>query len=481
MIEFAKLNLVYMIPELFLALSGMILLIAGVMRGNSMTSFLCWGAVFCFAVTASLVLGLVWDPAYAVNGLIVVDGFANFMKLVILLGLSVSIAISVSSLRHDDIARFEYPVLVLFAGLGMMLMVGANDLISLYVGLELQSLSLYVLAAIRSSSIKSAEAGMKYFVLGALSSGMLLFGMSLIYGFAGSTSYPVLAELLRGGDIALGVIFGMVFLLAGLAFKVSAVPFHMWTPDVYEGAPTPVTALFAIVPKVAAIALLMRLLFQVFPNMSADWVQIIWFISLASMAWGAFAGLAQDNIKRLLAYSSIGNLGYALIGLAAASPEGNAAVVIYMVIYMIMTAGTFAIVLCMRRDGVGVEKMTDLAGLSKNSPVLAYALAALMFSMAGIPPMAGFFGKLVIFKAAVASEMYVLATLGILTSVVAAFYYIRIIKLMFFDEPVDGFDRNIAFERRAVIFIVVLFVLGFIIQPDLLFNSAQGAVAALQP
>ncbi len=474
------LNLVILAPELFLAVAGMVLLIAGVIRGNAITAFLSWSTVFCFAIAASLILGMEWNSGTAVNDLLIVDGFASFMKLVILVGLAAAVTISVSALYEDHIIRFEYPVLVLFAGLGMLLMVGANDLLSVYVGLELQSLSLYVLASIRRTSNKSAEAGMKYFVLGALSSGMLLFGMSLIYGFAGSTSFPVLADVLSGENIPLGVVFGMVFLLAGLAFKVSAVPFHMWTPDVYEGAPTTVTALFAIVPKVAAIALMMRLLFQVFYGMAGDWMQIIWFISLASMTLGAFAGLAQDNIKRLMAYSSIGNLGYALIGLAAASPEGNASVVVYMTIYMIMTAGTFAIILCMRRDGLGVEKIADLAGLSKTSPVLAYALAVLMFSMAGIPPMAGFFGKMMVFKAAVAAELYWLAALGILTSVVAAFYYIRIIKLMFFDDPVEGFDRRIAFERRAVIFIVVLFVLGFIIEPGILMDSAAGAVSSLQ-
>lgn len=477
--EFVALNLSLLVPELFLAVAGMVLLILGVFRGNGFTSLLSWCVIFCFAVTAALVLGVDWDGGEAVNGMIVVDGFSSFMKLVILVGLAAALAISISALKQDHMLRFEYPILVLLAGVGMLFMVGANDLLSVYIALELQSLSLYVLASIRRSSLKSAEAGMKYFVLGALSSGMLLFGMSLIYGFAGSTSFPVLAEVINGGDVSLGLTFGLVFLLSGLAFKISAVPFHMWTPDVYEGAPTSVTALFAIVPKVAAIAMMMRILFEVFPNMTSEWVQIIWFISLASMVLGAFAGLAQNNIKRLLAYSSIGNLGYALIGLAAASPEGNTAVIVYMTIYMIMTAGTFAIILCMRRDGLGLEKISDLAGLSKNSPVLAYALAFLMFSMAGIPPFAGFFGKALVFKAAVASEMYVLATIGILTSVVAAYYYINIIKVMFFDEAAEKFDSKIAFERRTVILLVILFIVGFSISPDLLIDSASGAAQAL--
>ena len=473
------LNLILIVPELFLAVAGMVLLIAGVLRGNTITTFLSWSTVFCFAITAALILGLEWDRGTALFDMLIIDGFSSVMKLVILTGLAAALTISISSLSQDHILRFEYPILMLFAGLGMLLMVSANDLLAVYVGLELQSLALYVLAAIRRSSVKSAEAGMKYFVLGALSSGMLLFGMSLIYGFAGSISFPVLAETLSADSVPLGITFGMVFLLAGLAFKVSAVPFHMWTPDVYEGAPTPVTAFFAIVPKIAAIALLMRILFQVFPEVSDQWIQIIWFLSLASMTVGAFAALVQDNIKRLMAYSSIGNLGYAMIGLAAASPEGNAAVIVYMTIYMVMTAGTFAIILCMRRDGYALEKISDLSGLSKNSPILAYALAILMFSMAGIPPMAGFFGKLIVFKAAVASELYILAVLGVLTSVVAAYYYLRIIKVMFFDDPTERFDSDIPFERRAVIFIAILFVMLFMIYPSPLIESAAGAASSL--
>lgn len=477
--EAEGLKLILMTPEIFLALAGMVLLIAGVMRGNAMTPFLCWSVVFCFAITGALILGMEWRPETALYDMVVVDGFTNFMKLVILTGLAAAMTISVSTLSQDHMGRFEYPVLLLFAGLGMLLMVSANNLLSVYIGLELQSLALYVLASFRRASIKSAEAGMKYFVLGALSSGMLLFGMSLIYGFAGSTSFPALAQALGQGDIPLGLIFGMVFLLAGIAFKISAVPFHMWTPDVYEGAPTVVTALFAIVPKIAAIAIMMRILFDVFPAQSAEWGQVIWFISMGSMIVGAFAGLQQGNIKRLMAYSSIGNLGYALIGLAAASPEGNAAVIVYMSIYMVMTAGVFAIILCMRRDGFALEKISDLSGLSRHSPVLAYALAILLFSMAGIPPMAGFFGKMMVFKAAVASELYILAVLGILTSVVAAYYYLRIIKVMFFDEPAEKFDSGIAFEKRAVILLSVVFVIGFIAVPNVLIDSASGAAQAL--
>lgn len=475
-----SLNLVALAPELFLALAGMVLLIAGVVRGNVMTCFLTWSVMFCFAIAGSLVLSANWETVTALNSMVIVDGFGNFMKLVVLLGLIAALAISVSSLEQDHIARFEYPILVLFAGIGMLLMISANNMLSLYMALELQSLPLYVLAAFRRSSVKSAEAGMKYFVLGALSSGMLLFGISLIYGFTGSLQFDALAAFLAGDDaLSLGLVIGLVFLLAGLAFKISSVPFHMWTPDVYEGAPTAVTALFAIAPKIAALALLMRLLFQVFPDLSDQWQQIIWFMSLASMTWAGFAGLVQNNIKRLMAYSSIGNLGYALIGLAAVSTSGSSAAIIYMVIYMVMTIGAFGIVLSMRREGMPVERISDLAGYSKHAPVMAYVMAFLLLSMMGIPPLAGFFGKALVFMAAIEAEMYVLAVLGVITSVIAAYYYLRIIKVMFFDYAGMEFDTAVPFERRVVILIAMLFVIGFIVKPDLLIDSAKGAASSL--
>lgn len=473
-------NLVPLLPEIFLSLVGMGLLIVGVSQGNVSTRVVCWACAAGFAIAALILLGIGWETQTVLNGMFVMDKFAGFMKLLILTGLIAAMALSVRYIVQEGMERFEYPILIVFAGIGMMMMVSANNLLSLYMALELQSLSLYVLAAFHRNSVRSSEAGIKYFVLGALSSGMLLFGISLIYGFTGTIDFVVLSETVGSlGSIPYGLTFGLVFLLAGLAFKISAVPFHMWTPDVYQGAPTSVTALFAIVPKVAAFGLLMRLLFEPFMGMSEQWMQIIYFIAVGSMLVGAFAGIAQDNVKRLLAYSSIGNMGYALIGLVAGTPEGAGAVVLYLAIYMVMTAGVFAVVLSMRRQGMAVYKLKDLAGLSQTHPGMAYPLAILMFSLSGIPPAAGFFGKLVVFNAAVASGFYVLAVLGVVASVVAAFYYLRVIKVMFFDEPADAFDSDVPFARRAVLFIAVLFVLGFVIKPNLFVTSSFDAALVL--
>ncbi len=479
MSEFSWAYITPALPEMFLAIAGMVLLIAGVFRGNEGTKMLCWATIGSFALAATFLLGLDWERTTSFGGMFILDRFAGFMKLFVLLGLMVTMAISVRYLYQEQMARFEYPILVLFAGLGMMLMISANNLLSMYMGLELQALSLYVLAAFRRDHIKSAEAGIKYFILGALASGMLLFGASLIYGYTGSVGFDTIAATLSGTEPGLGLIIGLVFVLTGLAFKISAVPFHMWTPDVYEGAPTSVTALFAIVPKVAAMALLIRLLFGPFGPIIGEWQQIIWFLSMASMALGAFAAIAQDNIKRLMAYSSIGNMGYVLIGVVSGTMEGISAVVVYLVLYMIMTAGVFSIILTMRRGGVAVEKIGDLAGFSRTNPLMAYAMAILMFSMSGIPPLAGFFGKMLIFKAAVASGFYILAVLGILTSVVAAFYYLRVVKVMFFDEPADAFDPQPAFSKQAVVFASVGFILLFILSPDSLVTTGMNAASAL--
>ncbi len=466
-------------PEIFLACAGMVLLMVGAFRGNEGTRTICWGTVAAFALTAMFLLGTSWEKTVIFNGMFVLDQFAGFMKLFVLTGLMTTISISVRYLYLEQLARFEYPILVLFAGLGMMLMISSNSLLSMYMGFELQSLSLYVLAAIRRNHAKSAEAGIKYFVLGALASGMLLFGISLVYGFTGSVGFEAIADSLRGATAPPGVIIGMVFILVGIAFKVSAVPFHMWTPDVYEGAPTSVTALFAMVPKIAAMAVLMRLLFGPFGPIADEWQQVIWFLAAASMGVGAFAAIVQKNIKRLMAYSSIGNMGYALVGVAAGTAEGAGAVVVYLALYMIMTAGVFSIIMFMRRGGVAAEEISDLAGLSRTSPLMAYAMAILMFSMSGIPPMAGFFGKLLVFNAAVASGLYTLAVLGVLSSVVGAFYYLYIIKVMFFDEPADAFDRQLSFSKRAVILLSVIFVLAFILSPDVLIQTSISAASAL--
>lgn len=477
MIDF---NLIPVLPEMFLAMAAMGLLVVGVAHGNGSTQVVIWACVSALVIAACLLFGMSWERQVVLNGMFVFDNFAGYMKLLVILGLVTALAISGKYLELLRMNRFEYPVLIVLAGIGMMLMISSNNLLALYMGLELQSLSLYVLAAFNRNSLRAAEAGIKYFILGALSSGMLLFGISLIYGYTGSIDYGVIGATLSGlSALPFGVIFGLVFILAGLAFKVSAVPFHMWTPDVYQGAPTSVTALFAIVPKVAAIALLMRLLFEPFAAAQGQWVQIVYFLSLASMIVGAFGAIAQTNLKRLFAYSSIGNMGYALIGIVAGTPEGAGAVILYMLIYMVMTAGVFAIIIGMRHDGIRANHISDLSGISATNPVLAYAMAIFMFSMSGIPPLAGFFGKLFIFQSAVAEQYYILATLGILTSVVAAFYYLKIVKVMFFDESVEPFEKDIPFARRVVLFVAVAFLLAFIFRPEAIVNSAQSAAASL--
>ena len=466
-------------PELFLAVAGMLLLVIGVLRREGNLRMVSWGSVLAFTI-ALLIMAqgneIGGDPV--LNGMFVQTNFTFFMKILVIGGLITSIALSVQYLQQDKIFRFEYPLLVLFAGIGMMLMISANDMLSLYMGLELQSLSLYVLAAIRREQGRSAESGMKYFILGAISSGMLLFGISLLYGFTGSTNFDVIGATLTE-EVSLGAVIGFIFILAALAFKISAVPFHMWTPDVYEGAPTSVTALFALVPKIAAFALIIRLLFIPFAALNEQWFQVMWLLAFLSMAVGAFAGLRQNNIKRLLAYSSIGNVGYALIGIVAGGEAGLTAIIVYLTLYMVMTAGVFAIVLCMRRDDYGVEDISDLAGLSHHSPWLAYPLAILLFSMSGIPPMAGFFSKYMIFQASIESGLYVLAVFGVLTSVVAAYYYLRIIKTMFFDEADEKFDDDIEFPRRIVIGLSLLVVLGFIFNPSPLIQMSANAVHGL--
>src|SRR5690606_5650261 len=381
--------------------------------------------------------------------LFIVDQFAVFMKALVLIGSASAIVLAVRFNANEGLDRFEYPVIVVLATLGMMMMISANDFIALYLGLELQSLSLYVLAAFRRDSVRSTEAGLKYFVLGALSSGLLLYGASLIYGFAGSTGFDALARVLAAGapeSTWIGVVFGLVFVSAGLAFKVSAVPFHMWTPDVYEGAPTPVTAFFAVAPKVAALALFVRAMLTPFGDISAEWQQIVIVISVLSMILGAFAAIAQTNIKRLMAYSSIGHVGYAWIGLAAGTEEGIRGILIYLLIYVAMTLGTFAVILAMRQKDQMVESVNDLAGLARTHPGMALVMAAFMFSLAGIPPLAGFFGKFYVFMAAINAELYTLAVIGVLSSVVGSYYYLRIVKLMYFDEAAEPLAKPVRGE-----------------------------------
>ncbi|MDR3518251.1 MAG: NADH-quinone oxidoreductase subunit NuoN [Azospirillaceae bacterium] len=468
------------LPEIFLVLCGFALLLYGVFRGDRSTRSVGYLAVLALVITARLVIGGADGRAVTFEGLYVVDSFARFMKVLVLLGSAFSILIARGYLERENMKRPEFAVLIVLATFGMLMMISANDLISLYVGLETQSLALYVVAAMRRDNAKSSEAGLKYFLLGALSSGMLLYGASLVYGFSGTTNFDGVARLLmQGNHPSVGLVAGLVFVAAGLAFKVSAVPFHMWTPDVYEGAPTPITAFFAVAPKVAAVALFVRVLVGPFGEMVGEWRQIIYFCSVASMLLGSFAAINQHNIKRLMAYSSIGHIGYALVGLAAGTEEGVRGVLIYMAIYVFMNVGAFAVILSMRQKGRMVEEIADLGGLSRRQPMLAAAMAVFMFSMAGIPPMAGFFGKLYVFLAAIQAQLYVLAVLGVLTSVVGAFYYLRIIKVMYFDQPAPAFDGPVEFEVSAVLTVTGLFTLLFFVFPSPILSAAARAAAAL--
>ena len=456
------------LPEIVLAVLTLALLMLGVFRKSDASDVVTLGALVALAITALLVIFAPDHQALAFHGALMVDTFARVMKVLALFGSAAALVLSVSFMKRDGTQRFEYPVLILLATIGMMLMISANNLIALYMGLELQSLSLYVLAAINRDSARASEAGLKYFVLGALSSGMLLYGASLVYGFTGSTEFPEIAAHLTKSGATIGMVFGLVFVIAGLAFKISAVPFHMWTPDVYEGAPTPVTAFFAAAPKVAAMALFTRTMMDAFGAIQPAWGQIIVVIAIASMALGAFAAIGQSNIKRLLAYSSIANMGYALVGLAAGTQEGVQGVVVYMIIYMIMTLGAFACILAMRRKGHMIEEISDLAGLSRNHKGLAFVFSMLMFSMAGIPPLAGVFGKYFVFLAAVKAGLYALAIIGVITSVVGAYYYLRVVKIMYFDEPKEAFEpmdgevKLIAYASGAF---TLLFVLPWIASP----------------
>jgi len=482
-------DLIPAMPELFMAVAIMTLLMLGVFqkggtddRDTGSARAISWLSLLTLGLTLLLVGTLSGERLVAFNNMFISDAFAIFCKVLVLLGSALTLVIARGFLERHGMARFEYPILVVFATLGMMLMISANDLIALYLGLEMQSLSLYVIAAFQRDDTRSTEAGLKYFVLGALASGMLLYGSSLIYGFAGTTNFDQLGELFghhHGGSPGMGVIFGIVFILAGLAFKVSAVPFHMWTPDVYEGAPTPITAFFSVAPKIAALALFMRVMVGPFGDLLAQWQQIIIFVSIASMVLGAFAAINQRNIKRLMAYSSIGHVGYALIGIAVGNADGIRGVLIYLAIYLIMNVGTFACILCMRRGERMVENIDDLAGLSKSHPMLAMAMAVFMFSMAGIPPLAGFFGKLYVFLAAIEAELYALAIIGVLTSVVGAFYYLRIIRVMYFDELEESLEKPVDRELGIVLTATGVIVVLFFLYPSPILSGAANAASSL--
>jgi NADH-quinone oxidoreductase subunit N len=467
-------------PELILAIGSMALLIVGVFLGDKSARQISLATVGLLALA---LLAAAFSPPGEGVGLfwnsLRVDAFSTFAKIVIFAAAALAILLSDRYLEGEQLGRFEYPVLIALSAFGMSLMASASDLITLYMGVETQSLALYILATFNRDSRRSTEAGLKYFVLGALSSCLLLYGASLIYGFSGSTEFDAIARAAVAGDNT-AIIIGLVFVISGLAFKVSAAPFHMWTPDVYEGSPTPVTAFFASAPKLAAMALFTRTLIEPFGAVVADWRAIISIIAVASMAIGAFSAIQQTNIKRLMAYSSIGHMGYALIGLAAGSERGVSAVLIYMAIYVAMTVGAFACILLMRRRGGLTENIADLAGLSKTNPRLALVLTALLFSLAGIPPLAGFFGKWFVFVAAVDAGLVWLAIVGAVTSVVSAYYYIRIVWIMWFNEPAPAFEREQGASLRftAALSALLMFpVLPVLIGP--LRTAAEVAAAAL--
>jgi NADH-quinone oxidoreductase subunit N len=462
------------LPEVILAVGALALLMIGVFSGEKSAPLVTGLAIALLAVVGAMLIFMTGD-GQAFGGAFVSDTFARFMKILALIGSITAMVMTVGQAKALELDKFEFPVLLVLATLGMMVLISANDLIAFYLGLELMSLALYVVAAFSRDNLRSTEAGLKYFVLGALSSGMMLYGMSLVYGFTGNTGFDEIATVLSSEERGLGLIFGMVFILAGACFKISAVPFHMWTPDVYEGAPTPVTAFFASAPKVAAMAILIRVVSEAFLPILSDWRQIIVFVAIASMLLGSFAAIGQKNIKRLMAYSSIGHMGYALVGLSAGTETGVSGVVLYMTIYMVMTLGTFACIMAMRReDGTYVETVEDLAGLSSTKPFMALVLTALMFSMAGIPPLAGFFAKYFVFVAAIEAKLYALAIIGVLSSVVGAYYYLRIVKLMWFDEPKAHFAR-VSGELRLIFGLSGLFVVAYVLIGGPIGSAASAA------
>ncbi|MEL6876122.1 MAG: NADH-quinone oxidoreductase subunit NuoN [Pseudomonadota bacterium] len=477
-------SLIFTLPEILLTISSLVLLLIAAYGGIKSARLVTILSVAALAGSSMVVLEFLTNPSYefggdAFGGLYRMDAFGSFAKLLIYFAAIVCLMIAPRFFKAGGEYRPEYPVLIIFAAIGMGMMVSAVDMLTLYIGLELNSLSAYVLASFVRNEERSAEAGLKYFVLGALASGMLLFGISLVYGFAGSTSFSVIGDTLTG-DLSTGPLIGVVLVLAGLAFKISAVPFHMWTPDVYEGAPTPVTAFFASAPKVAAIALTVRVIIDAFGGQTSTWQQIIVFVALASIVLGAVAAIGQQNIKRLLAYSSINNVGFLLIGLAAGTAQGVSAMLFYLVIYVLMTLGSFICVMEMRdKDGKPLESLSSLAGLSQTRPGLAAAFAVFMFSLAGIPPLFGFWGKFLVFDAAVAAGMLPLAVIGIAASVIGAFYYIKVVKIIYFDEPANQIVPTGNKTENGLIALTAIAVspLGYLTIPALAPITATAAQA----
>jgi NADH-quinone oxidoreductase subunit N len=472
-------DIIISMPEILIAVMGMILLLLGVIKGNSSTKPLTFLSIVVLAIALYYLYSVVPDGNItAYNSLFVTDSFIKFAKTLVLVGAAVVLVLflGLKPAKQSMLNSFEYPVLILYSVLGMMIMLSANDFLVFYLGLELQALCLYVLASIERNDAKSSEAGLKYFVLGALASGILLYGISLIYGFTGTTNFGVLFDLyeiaISPDAVTMGTLIGLILFVIAMSFKVSAAPFHMWTPDVYQGAPTITTSYFAIVPKAAVVLVFARFLYVPFGQWVGEWQQVIIFISAASMLVGAFGALRQTNIKRLLAYSSIGHVGYLLIGLATASKEGMQAMLIYVTLYMIMSAGMFACVLMMNRGSKAQEDIGSLAGLSKTNPAFAFMIAVMMFSMAGIPPLAGFFGKFYIFLGAINSGLFVLATIGVVSSVIAAYYYLKIVKIMYLDKPAEVFDKNASNAHIAIATLAAAINLVFFLMPTELVKLA---------
>ncbi len=460
-------NLNILLPEMFLLISIFILLMLGVFIKNSYNLITKLSLIILIA-TSFIILNINKESVLIFSDSFIRDPFANFIKILILISSIFVINCSQLFIKDQQLNKFEYPIIVLLSILGMFIMVSSNDIILFYLGLELQSLSLYILAAIDRDNIRSTEAGIKYFVLSALSSGLLLYGCSLLYGFTGSTNFETISTELNKENT--GAIFSIVFILVGLAFKISAVPFHMWTPDVYEGAPTSITNFFAVAPKIAGLAVLIRFMQTPFENIISEWQTIIIFISVGSMLLGAVAAIGQKNIKRLIAYSSIGHIGYALAGIATGTVSGYSSSVVYITIYAVMNIGIFGCMFLMKKNGKYTENISDLAGISKKNPMIAFAFLIILFSLAGIPPMAGFFAKFYVFMAVIENEMYVLAIIGLLTTVISAFYYLRIIKIIYFDEIEKQFDHIKNYNISSTVFLSCFFIITFFLYPSILNN-----------
>ena len=466
-------TIVYILPELFLSIAIMFLLMLGVFIKKSfkLVNLL---TILSLIFAIALVLNQPNEIIKLFNGSYIIDKLSIFMKVLTLLFCVFVLLLSKDYIKNNSIDKIEYPIIILASTLGMILMISSYDLIVFYLGLELQSLCLYILASFKRDDERSTEAGLKYFVLSALASGLLLYGCSLIYGFTGSTNFEIISENLSEGNT--GAVFGMVFIIVGLAFKVSAVPFHMWTPDVYEGSPTSVTSFFALVPKIAALTVFIRFMYVPFINVISHWQTIIIFLSIASMILGAVAAIGQSNIKRLMAYSSIGHMGYALAGLAPGTNAGIQSTIIYLTIYLVMNLGAFGCIFMMKRENVFHEKINDLSGLSKNHPMLALGFLIILFSLAGMPPLAGFFAKFYIFMAVIEAKMYTLAIIGLVTTVVSAFYYLSIIKVIYFDEPIEPFEENYDWGLKASLVLSTILILIYFIYPSILTEVVSSIV-----